>query len=263
MRPIFKLLPLTFAAALALTACGGGSETTTGGSPAAALWVGSTADGAAFNALILPDNTFWALYGQPREGGGMRAFGALTGAGTVGTASGYAFNAADALGVLYDPTKGPSALSGAVGTNMAATFVPGVSIQGKIATPRNAALGYSGVIPPAGQYTYGDAPKLASVVGRWDGAALNQAAAFIEVAADGRFTGAVGTCTYSGQLSAHPSGVNVFTSQLTLGPAPCSVPGLVLGGVALNYKVASGKSELIIAGLNSARTTGTMFYAQR
>lgn len=261
MRTPFKLVPL--ALTIALAACGGGSETTTGGSSAAALWVGTTSDGAAFNALVLPDNSFWALYGQPRAGGGMRAFGALTGQGTVSVTSGYAFNSSDPVGVLFDPSKGPSALSNAVGSDMAATFVPGVSIQGKVKTPLNAALAYSGVIPPATQYRYSDTPTIASVAGRWDGNALNQAAAFIDVGNDGRFTGAVGTCTYSGALSAHPSGVNVFASQLTLGPAPCSVPGLVLNGVALAYKVASGKTELIVAGLTSTRSTGTVFYAQR
>ncbi len=244
-----------------LAGCGG-SDTAPqpSGSAAAGFYTGTTSSGAAFNTVILPNNTSWTFYGQPRADGGMRAFGALSGFGTVVDNT---YNSADSVGVLFDPTKGTSALGSATGTAINATFIQGSAIQGTVQTPGLGRLGFSATVPAPALYRFSNAADMTALVGRWNGFALNQLGAFIDVSPTGAFTGAVASCTYTGTLAAHPDKVNVFTSELTLGPAPCSAPGLVLKGVAVAYVVSSGKTELMVAGLTPNRSTGTLFYAQR
>ena len=243
-----------------LTGCGGGGvENTT--SPASGIYAGNTADGAVFNAVILLDNTMWAIYAQQLADGSLRLLGAFTGAGKV---TGSTYTTADAKGIFYNPANpAATALSSSTGAELAASFVPGTSISGTVRAPRVASLGYSGAVPAASQYVYLQPAQLQSVVGRWDGAAINQEAAFLNVRADGSFTGAIGLCTYAGKFEADPRGINAFTSTLTLGAAPCAAPGLNLAGIAFSYKNTNGKTALVIAGLTADRATGTAFYAQR
>ena len=51
------------AAACLLTACGGGSSDDDRGPKAAGAYEGSVSNGGAFQALVLDDDQFWALYG--------------------------------------------------------------------------------------------------------------------------------------------------------------------------------------------------------
>jgi len=85
----------------------------------------------------------------------------------------------------------------------------------------------------------------------------------VSIQANGAFTANMSGCAITGNFVARPSGKNVFNMTLTFGAAPCTLPGAGASGVAVAYPLANGKTQLIVAGVNGARSMGTAAFGTR
>lgn len=250
------------AGSLALTACGGGgssSAPTPTPSPAPA----STAEGvyggtltgnttaSGFEMLVLENDEFWTLYGS-QTGGTFYVSGFVQG---TGKSSNGSFSASDARDFGSAP-----AIAGTVNANYSAGAK---TISGTVSGSRGA-IGFSGGPISGSLYNYQTPATLSSVTGSWSLTALSGEGIAMTVAASGSFTAVSASgCTFSGTVTPRPSGKNVFNVALNFGPAPCALPNQPANGIALTHPLTNGKSQLLVAVNNAARTMGTAAFGTR
>ena len=249
-----------------MVACGGGG----GGSaptavPATAAAAATKAEGVyagslksaalpsgAFNAIVLEDDSLWAIYGTADPQGRLTVFGFINGSGT--SANG-AYTVAGAKDFYY---------TGAVASGTVnATYSPGVSIAGTTTGLTGSASTFSGTTAAIAGYTYASSASLSDIAGTWSGSILSGAAATLTITSGGTYTGASAGCTISGTVTPRASGKNVFDVSYVNGAAPCASPGLTAKGIGVVSSLANGQKQLIVAGTNESKSTGTVFFAQR
>lgn len=239
-----------------LAACGGGGDR----SKHMGAYLGSTSQGLAYHSILLPDNTYWSIVGVPLAGGGIQVTGALTGIGKLEDST---FSTDDAKGLLYVPSEGSSPVRSAIGLSVVNRFLADDRVTGEAITARAGTISFAGSRAPVARFDYDAAPSVAPLVGRWDGAAVNQVPAYIVVQPDGRFDGAIGACAYSGLLKPHPSGVNVLSASLLVGPPPCTGPFERFEGIGVSIGLEGGRTQLVLVGLDLDHTSGIAFHARR
>lgn len=248
-------------AAAGLAGCGGGDGDASGTPAAPAAPAASTAEGvyggtltgstsANFELLVLENGEYWALYGQQTASAFLVA-GFLQGTGSASAGSFTSSNLRD-FGYL-------SPLQGSVSATYDTTAR---TIQGTT-TAQGGSVGFSGGPIAGSTYSYDTAASLATVTGAWSLSDLKGNPISISVAGNGSFTAASAGCSMSGSLAPRPSGKNVFNFSLAFGPAPCTLPGTSASGVALSYPLSNGKTQLLVAGVNSARTAGMAAFGSR
>jgi len=248
----FEFAGLVFAAIL--TGCGGGGD-----SPAAAA---TTAEGpysgtvtnsttaSAFSAVVLEDGQVWTIYGNT-VGGVLLASGLIQGQG------------ASSNGTFTSSTIKDFGASPALAGTLNATYVQGASLAGSI-TEGGGSIGFSGTAIPATTFNYNTPALLSNVVGAWTLSSTSGATISLTVSANGAFAGtATGGCALSGTLTPRPSGKNIFNVQMTMGPAPCSLPGWTGGGIAIYSTLANGGHQLIVGSVDSSRTYGSASFGTR
>lgn len=243
--------------AVALTACGGEGSATdaanAGGSPEGVY--GGTLTGStssAFQMVILENGDLWALYGTQ---GASTLFvrGLIQGAGAWSQGS---YTVAQARDFGFQPAVA-GRLSGRFDDSTAKTISGTASFTGTNIT-------FSGGPIPGSLYRYDTPVSLAATAGSWSLTAISGEVIALNVASDGRFSGASNTgCTLSGTLAPRPSGKNVFNITLTFGPAPCLLAGQGASGIALVAPLATGQSQLIVAATDTARSVGTAAFGVR
>jgi hypothetical protein len=214
------------------------------------VYSGTTNSGLTFNTIFLEDGSFWAIYGT-QTAGKLFVSGFVQGNGTSGNGTFSATNAKD-FG-----NRAP--ISGSV----AATYVAGTSINGTFASTAQSAS-FSGTTIPVADFNYNQAANLSSIVGNWSVQGLSGASGSISIANSGAFTAASGSCITTGTIAPRPSGKNVFNVTATIGSAPCANPGLSFTGIAVSYLINGGPTrQLTIAGVDSARSLGTVVFGSR
>jgi hypothetical protein len=239
----------------AMSGCGGGGGDTATATSATAegTYSGAITNdtvAAAFDAIVLEDGQIWTLYGNV-VGGTLEVLGLLEGQGTSSNGS------------FTSTTIKDFGASPAIAASMTATYVPSTSIAGTITAPAGS-LGFNGTAIPASVFNYATPASLSNIVGAWTLASTSGNSIAINVAANGTFTGqSNGSCTLSGLMVPRPSGKNVFNVQLTIGPAPCSLPGFLGGGIALYLPLANGTHQLIFAVVDASRSVGTAAFGTR
>lgn len=244
-------------AAVALTACGGGGSTTdaanAGGSPEGVY--GGTLTGStssAFQMVILENGDLWALYGTQ----GASTFfvrGLIQGAGAWSQGN---YTVAQARDFGFQP-----ALAGRLNGRFEDSTTKTISGTGSFA---GTYITFSGGPIPGLLHRYDTPASLAATAGSWSLTAISGEVIALNVASDGRFSGASNTgCTLSGTLAPRPSGKNVFNITLTFGPAPCLLAGQGASGIALVAPLATGQSQLIVAATDAARSVGTAAFGVR
>ena len=244
-------------AAVALTACGGGesaSETAgAGGSPEGVY--GGTLTGStssAFRMVILENGDLWALYGT--QGASTFAVsGLIQGAGAWSQGN---YSVAQARDFGFQP-----AVAGRLNGRFEGTTAKTISGTGSFA---GTTIAFSGGPIAGSLYRYDTPASLTATAGTWTLTAISGEVIALNVASDGRFSGASNTgCTLSGTLAPRPSGKNVFDMTLAFGQAPCLLAGQGASGIALVTPLATGQSQLIVAGIDAARTVGTAAFGVR
>jgi hypothetical protein len=240
---------------IALTACGGGgggspAPATSGASPEGA-YQGTTSAGFDVNALVLDNGVAWAVYGT-RISGTLYVRGVASGVSGTYNGSTYTTPVKDYFytGQTYDGT-----LSG--------SYLAGTSFNGTLSNTAGGLSSFTAAAIPSSSYNYNAAPSLSTAAGAWSGSLSNGQSGSINVGSNGFFTGLVGTCSLSGQLTPRPSGKNVFNATITFGSSPCAYPGVTSSGNAMVFPVSGGLTQLIIAGTTPDRSAGVAFLSQR
>jgi hypothetical protein len=207
---------------------------------------------SAFQMLILDNSEYWAMYGNT-SGGRFGVRGFLHGAGTFNNGSFTSSNMRD-YGVS-------PALPGTVN----ATYRLGTSIQGTVAAAgQSQSVSFAGSPIAATTYNYSTPASISLIQGAWTLTALNGTSVSLTVAASGSFSGSSQGCSFTGSLKPRASGKNVFDMSITFGLAPCALPGQSGAGIGVTNVIAGTQTrQLIIAGVNAAKTEGTALFGTR
>jgi len=230
---------------------GGGTTTTppaTQGSPQG-IYLGTTSTGETFETIVLPNSTFYALYGTT-SGNVFTVDGMMTGQGTYNNGT-YTAKVNDYYytGVIYTGTVN-------------STYVVGSSINGSVSEVGNASVAFSGIPIPSSQFTFGTPALLSNITGTWSGYLFGNIAAQVTIAANGTFTGTSQGCVFSGTITPDPSGNAFFDFALQYGGSPCLLPNQTQTGVAVDYLLPDGVTRQLLAGVSSS-TSGNVFIANR
>lgn len=264
----FRHTSLAVAIYLSLAACGGGDDgsTSSGGSgtsggntPAPAgtaegVYAGTSTGGTGsnFEAVVLENGDIWSLYGQ-NSGSTFYVYGFIQGTGTSNNGT-FTANSIKDFGSI--PALAGS-LSGTYST-AAKTF------NGTVSYTNGVRANFSGGPITGATYDYNASPSLSAVTGRWTLTSLQGEGVSLNVNSNGTFTlqGTTG-CTGSGTLSARSSGKNIFNISITFGGSPCALPNQTATGIAINYTLSTGQTQLIAAVTDSAHTVGTAVFGIR
>lgn len=249
-----------------LAACGGGgggssgavdsqTSTTTSstvpiiGSPEGA-YEGTISNGRSHLTLLLENSQVYTLYGNT-IGGIFYVSGLVQG---LGTASGGSFSAP----VAYDYAADGSVTAGSI----SASYRAGVSFNGTV-TSGGTALTFTGSPVNVASYNYNTPANLTNITGNWSLTSIQGDAVAMNINAAGSFTATSGGCSITGSFTPRSSGKNVFNVALSFGSAPCLLAGQSASGIAVDYLLASGKREFIIAGVTNAGNRGSVFLGTR
>ena len=253
-HPSRSILGFATGVCITLAGCGGGGGDTPAPGATAEGVYGGTLTGSSsnnFQMLVLENDEFWALYGtQSTSLFAVAGFLQGTGISNNGT-----YTSSNARDFGFNP-----ALAGTANATYNATAK---TIAGSVAASAGTVTFSGG--PIAGSlYNYNTPALLSSVSGTWSLTALTGEGISLNVSSTGAFTAnsAFG-CTFSGTMTPRPSGKNVFNVSLTFGASPCVLAGQPASGIALVYPIATGRTQLIFAGTNTARTTGTAAFGTR
>jgi hypothetical protein len=265
------------AAALMLTACGGGGGD--GGSGNAA--VGNTPPGTPTTPVTPPvQPTITASAEGVYEGtitGGLSHFSLVTDTSRlfsiVGTVSGGVFGVTRVLEGIGTSDNGTFTARDVreYGLNaspdngsFAGTYVPGASLNGVLTMSSSAATTtFTGTALTSATYVYNTPAKVADIAGAWTLKDLNGANVALVVTADGSFTGtSAGTCAITGSMTPASSSKNYFTFKVVSGTAPCPRPGDVTTGVAVAFTIGATR-QLMAAGSGVTRVNGTGWVGAR
>lgn len=247
-----------------ITACGGGGgdgDVGAGGTqqsppppaPTAEGVYGGTLTGsvaANFEALVLENGDFWAIYGQD-SGSIFSVYGFIQGQGTSNNGSFTAASVKD-FGFVPPPT----------GTLTSTYNSTAKTISGTV-TYTSGTVQFSGGPIPGSLYDYNAAASLSAISGSWATVSTSGGSVMVNVSANGAVTTSEGGCSGSGTITPRASGKNVFNVSLTFGAAPCVLPGQTVTGIAIVYPLSTGQTQLIGAVTNSSRTAGVAIFGIR
>lgn len=257
-----KLLPLILISML-LGACGGGGGGGSGGNnntpppvvaaSAEGVYNGQLTGGNSkeFTSLVLENDEIWTIFGTTTNNVFIVS-GFLQGSGTSNNGS---FTSSDAK----DFGVAPAISSPVTATyNSVTKTITGVVVEGA------ATVTFSGAQSTSSPYQYSTPAQLSTISGLWSATTLAHEALDIQVSANGMFAAASALgCGFSGTILPRASGKNVFDVSLTFGGAPCILPGQSGSGIAIAYKLVSGKTQLLVAVHDSSRTYGMVALGQR
>ncbi|WP_225034035.1 hypothetical protein [Paraburkholderia sp. XV] len=228
-------------AAVFLSACGGGggSSPTVVNADPQGFWQGNSSDGHAVATLVLETGQYFAVYSANNVVDGMIE-------GTL-MVNGNSISDKSAVDFVVGTGVFPGSLTGTVATKQSLSAT--VSESGR-------SINFSGTY----NATYDATPTISEAVGTWTGtAAGNPETTTLTIAADGTFNGATGTCAFSGSAKPRASGKNVFDANVTFNSASCPEGA----GTSIGFEVVISGTQMIAAGVNSARNEGFIFLGTR
>ena len=241
--------------AMALSGCGGGDDS---GSPSAGpsaegVYGGTLTDSTsnAFQLLVLENGDFWAVYAT-QASTLMEVAGFVQGSGTFSNGSFTSSNAKDfgfspavaaTASARYDATA--KTISGTLSSSARTVTFDGGPIAGS-------------------SYDYNAAASLTTLAGSWSTTSLTGETVALTISPAGAFTGTSSLgCSFGGTVAPRASGKNVFNVSLTFGAAPCALPGQIATGIAVANTLSSGRTQLLVAVVDSTRTYGTAAFGSR
>lgn len=237
-----------------LVACGGGgsngsgSTTTAASSTAQGVYLGTSVAGSTtstFEAIILPDDKFYAVYGFQAGDGTLFVDGFVTGQGKSANGTTYTVSS---LTDYYLGTPSSGSLSG--------TFVPGVSVKGTITEP-GLTSNFTGTPMAASTFNYNTPASLAALTSTWTGGAIDDTiTSTVTVTSNGSFTGGFTGCTFTGTATPDAS-KNFFNVSVKFQGSGCLLNGQTVPGAAVVSTLSSGKSQLLVA--ITAPSYGTVY----
>ena len=211
-------------------------------------YLGTTPSGETFEAIILPDDTFYGLYGTT-SGNVFTVQGMLTGKGSYNNGT-YTASEADynATGAMYTGTVN-------------ATYAVGASFSGTITESGNPTMIFSGSPIAGNRYTFATPALLSNITGAWAGFLFGDAASQVTITENGAFSGTNESCTFTGTITPDPSGSNYFDFSTEYG-ASCLLSNQTQTGIAVDYLLPDGVTrQLITASSDPSTSSGNVFVA--
>lgn len=231
----------------ALAGCGGGgggSESTPPNTASAEGFYGGTAAAtpSGFQMLVLENSDVWLMYGT-QTSTVFAVSGFLQGSGTSSSGTLTSSNLKD-FGTTPATAATATATYNATAKTITGTFSAG-----------GTNIAFSGGPISGSLYNYDSAASISNISGLWSTTSLPGATLSFNISTNGSFTGtASGGCNYTGTILPRASGKNVFNIAITFGLAPCEQPNTLFSGIAVAYPLTTGRTQLIIAATNAART---------
>ncbi|NUY06122.1 hypothetical protein [Paraburkholderia youngii] len=106
---------------------------------------------------------------------------------------------------------------------------------------------------------YDTSSSVSEVAGTWAGTVAGSAAlTTMTVAGDGSFTGASGSCTFSGSLKPRASGKKVLDGTVTFEDTSC-----LWAGTTIDFEAVTANNQMIAAGVRSPRSAAFVFVGIR
>jgi len=253
VTPILLLVAIS----LMLVGCGGSSGSSSGGGggggstpgQAQGVYTGTASNGDTFNSIALPNDQIYADYGT-LSGNVLFICGLITGQG-VSKSGTYTANV-----TVFDYCTGSLlVLTGSVN----ASYVAGSSLNGTL-TDSNGTVTFTGTTPA--DFNYNTPASFSAISGTWTGTLIDGTTAIVSVSSTGSVSGSDSGCTFSGTVTPDSSNKNFFDLSLTFGGSPCAFPNQTATGIAVDYPLSTGLTQLVAAA-TIGTSAGTVFAAQR
>ncbi len=231
------------ATASLLTACGGSSGNDDRGPKAAGAYEGVTSNGGAFQALVLDDDQFWALYGV-EVGSVFHIAGFVQGQARSG---GGRISSSD----IRDFGEAPAESS-----TLEGTYSAGSNIAGGLRSASRT-FAFNGTVVDPTNFAYDVPADPTAIAGDWIMIGLGGAPASVAITASGALTGKSDGCSYEGTVTPHASGRNLFSATVTFGGAPCARAGQAASGIAVSHLLNGGPlRRLLLLATDPTRREG-------
>ena len=235
-----------------LVACGGGGSASMSPSKLEGFYNGSVSTGAQVELLALENDQIYALIGTTVAPNEYRINSFVEGAGTSANGS---FSIANAKEYAASGQVNAGVISG--------SFSPRSSVMGNLSTAAGTASFTATALSPS-LYSYDAPTPIASIAGDWSGFVLGNDTVKFSITSSGAITGkSASGCTFTGLTTPRANGKNVLDANLVFGAVPCVQPGVAANGVAFSTLTNNGQRKLVFVVNNTARTFGTVFFAQR
>jgi hypothetical protein len=254
------IVALLVAGSVALLSCGGGSSSANGSSPgnpstpgqAQGVYLGNTSRGPTFDAIVLPNDVFYDVYGNVVDTI-LYVCGMATGQGTSNSGN-YTASEND-----FDYCNGHLQVHSG---NVTATYTTGVSMYGSISENGNTQT-FSADVPPSTQFYFDTAADTYGITGCWRGSLTDGEPATVTIDSLGNMNGASGGgCSFSGKFTPDSSNKDFFDVSITLGGSPCMFPNQSASGIGIAYLRSDKASTQIIAAVSSGNSFGIVFAGQ-
>lgn len=253
-----QALAVTYMLTFMLAGCGGGGGSGTAQVPivpatttAEGVYSGTISNGKSHNALVLENDQVYMMYGT-MVNGSLMVSGFIQGNGKSNNGS---FSATDMREYRASAGTSPN-------FTLSATYVKNTSFSGTT-SDGTTTISFTGGPLQNSLYNYNTAANVANIVGAWTITDLAGRPVALNIATSGSFTGSTSGCTFTGTIKPRASGKNVFDAVATFGAAPCLLPGQTVSGIALEYPLANGGRQLIIAGTDALRNNGAAYLGAR
>lgn len=255
------------AVAVFFNACGGSSNSSNnnngGGSgnppptpgQAQGIYEGTTSLGSTFNAIDLPNDMMYAVYGN-QVGNVLYICGLVTGQGKSNNGT---YTVATVTDYDYCGTNTQVVNTG----SLSGTYVTGASMNGTLTEPANTS-NFTATMPPSSQFNFSTAASVGAVSGPWSGQLTDGESANVTIDSTGSIVGSSSNgCTFTATMTPDSSGKNFFNVSLSFGGSPCQFANQNATGIAVNYLLSDGVTTQFIAGVTDGSQLGIVFTAQR
>lgn len=200
-------------------------------------YLGTTSNSETFEAIILPDNSLYGLYGTT-SGNTFSVAGLIRGSGSV---SGGTYT-----GSITDYSPSGSMYSGTFSATMGSSGITGTVQDSAVGT-----LTFTASSIPTAQYNFGTGASLSSITGTWNGQLFGGVSASVVVSSNGIFSGSTQGCSYSGTITPDASGKNYFDFSITYGGSPCLLANQTQTGIAVEYLLSDNVTKQLVAAATS------------
>ncbi|MEM5365190.1 hypothetical protein V4C53_03990 [Paraburkholderia azotifigens] len=225
-------------AMMCLTACGGGSSPPTPNADPQGFWQGTSGDGHSVSTLILEQGQYFMVFSSGTTVSGM----------VEGTFSVNGNTLIDNAAIDF-PASGAAATASVTGSVKARQSISLTEAEA------------SGVSAFTGAYTpaYDTPADISEAVGIWVGSIGSTGETKLTITPDLSFTGAQGSCSFSGSVRARPTGKHVFDGNVTFNDASCAAGA----GTSMNVEAVVSGTTITAVGVNSWTTAGFAFVGAR
>lgn len=245
-----KLAAIAIASLALLTACGGGGGGSAVTGTPEGVYEGNTSTNSYFNTIVLENNLYYTIYGT-LSGNVFGVQGLIIGTGTANNGNFSSTN-------LKDFASNGTSVTG----TLSASYVPNVNFNGSVSSG-SSTVTFTAAPPANSNYNYNTATTPSNIVGAWSLTTLTGAPVSLTIASGGAYTATSSGCSFSGNFTPRASGKNVYDVSVNFGPSPCLLPNQSATAHAVEYRLANGQRQLIVAGTDVARNNATVLLGAR